>query len=137
MAFTGPAEDRLMIRELIEAYADAVNCRDAEAWGALWASDSTWSMPDYPEFGTVRGRETIVKTWVSAMALYPGVVFAATIGAIEVNGSEATARSYTSEVYDDSSGVTKRDRGTYLDRLVKIDGRWYFASRSFRNTHRA
>ena len=34
MPFTGPAEDRLAIRELLETYADAVTRCDAEAWGA-------------------------------------------------------------------------------------------------------
>ena len=37
MPFTGPAEDRLAIRELIESYADAVIRTDAEAWGATWS----------------------------------------------------------------------------------------------------
>lgn len=137
MAFTGPAEDRLMIRELLDAYADAVNRRDADAWGNLWAEDATWSLPDYPEFGTQHGRATIVETWKAAMAHYPGVVFIASVGAIEIIGDRAVSRSYTSEVYDDAAGVTKRDRGAYEDSLVKQDGRWLFASRSFRNIHRA
>ena len=137
MAFTGPVEDRLAIRELIEAYADAVNQNDAEVWGALWAEDSVWALPDYPEIGETRGRKAIVESWIAAMANYPGVIFVATPGAIEVDGDHAASRSYTSEVYDDASGVTKRDRGHYEDRLVKVDGRWLFASRTFKNIHRA
>lgn len=135
MPFTGPSEDRLAIREALDAYADAVNRVDPEAWGALWAEDSTWSMPDYPEFGTVHGRARIVETWIAAMEQFPGVVFVATPGSIVVDGDEATIRSYTSEVYDDASGVTKRDRGTYDDLMVKIDGRWLFRQRVFRNIH--
>jgi uncharacterized protein (TIGR02246 family) len=137
MPFTGPCEDRLAIRELLDSYADAVNQVDADAWGSLWAEDSTWSMPDYPEFGTVHGRAKIVETWVTAMKQYPGVIFVANPGSIVVEGDRAVVRSYTSEVYDDTSGVTKRDRGTYDDMLVKIDGRWLFKSRAFRNIHRA
>ncbi len=135
MPFTGPIEDRLAIRELIDAYADAVNRNDPVAWGETWAEDAVWSLPDYPQWGEKKGRAEIVKTWEDAMSHYPGIVFVASVGSIEVDGDRAQVRSYTSEVYD-QAGATKRDRGTYEDTCVKRDGRWYFASRSFRNVHR-
>lgn len=40
MTFTGPFEDRLALRELLETYADAVTQRDADTWGAIWAEDA-------------------------------------------------------------------------------------------------
>ena len=135
MPFTGPAEDRLAIRELLDAYADAVTQCDAAAWGATWAEDGEWSLPDYPEIGTTHGRAAIVAMWVEAMKAYPGIMFEAWPGSIEVDGDHATMRSYTSEVYD-QDGVTKRDRGVYEDVCVKVGGRWLFMSRSFRNIHR-
>jgi len=135
MPFTGPAEDRLAIRELLETYADAVTQRDSAAWGATWAADAEWSLPDYPEIGTTKGREAIVAMWIEAMKAYPSIMFEAWPGSIEVSGERAIMRSYTSEVYD-QDGVTKRDRGVYEDVCVRIDGQWRFASRSFRNIHR-
>ena len=135
MTFTGSFEDRLAIRELLESYADAVTRCDAEAWGATWAEDAEWSLPDYPELGTTKGRTAIVTMWVAAMKAYPGIMFEAWPGAIEVSGHRAKVRSYTSEVYD-QNGITMRDRGVYDDECVKIDGRWYFAKRTFRNIHR-
>ena len=135
MTFTGPIEDRLAIRELLEAYADAVTRCDAAAWGATWAEDAEWSLPDYPEFGTTTGRPAIVAMWIEAMKAYPGIIFEAWPGSIEITGDTATMRSYTSEVYD-QDGTTMRDRGVYEDTCVKIDGQWFFQSRSFRNTHR-
>lgn len=135
MPFTGPFEDRLAIRELLETYADAVTRRDSEAWGATWAQDAEWSLPDYPELGTTKGREAIVAMWIEAMKTYPGIMFEAWPGSIEVSGDSAVMRSYTSEVYD-QDGVTMRDRGVYEDTCVKIDGKWFFKSRSFRNIHR-
>lgn len=39
MANSGPTEDRLAIREVIENYADAVTRRDGDAWAACWAED--------------------------------------------------------------------------------------------------
>lgn len=137
MAFTGPAEDRLAIRELLEAYADAVCRVDADAWQATWTEDGVWELPDYHEIGTVRGRPQIVAMWQAAMAHYPGIIFVTTPGAIEIAGDRATVRSYTSEVYDDAEGRTRRDRGVYEDVIVKRAGRWLFQSRRFRNIHRA
>lgn len=136
MPFEGPIEDRLAIRELLDSYADAVIRNDAEDWGATWAEDGVWSMPDYPEFPETRGRAAIVAMWKGAMEHYPGVVFTAGPGSIVVEGERATVRSYTSEVYD-QNGATKRDRGRYDDICVKRDGRWLFQSRTFKNIHRA
>ena len=135
MPYTGPFEDRLAIRELLETYADAVTRCDAVSWGATWAQDAEWSLPDYPEIGTTKGREAIVGMWVEAMKAYPGIMFEAWPGSIEVDGTSAVMRSYTSEVYD-QNGVTMRDRGVYEDTCVKLDGKWHFKSRSFRNIHR-
>lgn len=136
MPFEGPVDDRLAIRELLDSYADAVVRNDPEAWGATWAEDGVWSMPDYPQFPTTRGREAIVTLWNGAMAHYPGIIFAATVGSIVIDGDRAAVRSYTSEVYD-QDGLTKRDRGAYEDVCVKRDGRWLFQSRTFKNIHRA
>lgn len=135
MPFTGPTEDRLAIRELLEAYADAVCRRDAEDWGATWAEDAEWSLPDYPEIGTTKGKPAIVAMWTEAMKGYPGIRFQSWPGAIEVQGDCATMRSYTAEVYD-QNGITMRDMGEYEDECVKVNGTWLFASRSFRNVHR-
>ncbi|MFM5929804.1 MAG: nuclear transport factor 2 family protein [Novosphingobium sp.] len=135
MPYTGPFEDRLAIRELLETYADAVTRRDADAWGSTWADDGIWSMPDYPEFPTQEGKDNIVTMWVEAMKHYPGIMFEAWPGSIEVDGDGAVMRSYTSEVYD-QDGVTKRDRGVYEDICVKRAGKWQFKSRTFRNIHR-
>jgi uncharacterized protein (TIGR02246 family) len=135
MPFTGPAEDRLAIRELLDTYADAVTRRDAAAWGATWAEDAEWSLPDYPEIGTTKGRTAIVAMWTEAMKGYPGIMFEAWPGSIEIDGDSAVMRSYTAEVYD-QNGTTLRDRGQYEDICVKVNGQWLFASRSFRNIHR-
>lgn len=135
MPFEGPVEDRLAIRELIDTYADAVIRHDPEAWGATWAEDGVWNLPDYPELGKVEGREAIVAMWKTAMQGYPGIVFVAHPGSIMVEGDRATVRSYTSEVYD-QDGACKRDRGAYDDVCVRRGGKWLFQSRTFKNIHR-
>ena len=110
MPYIGPTEDRLAIRELLETYADAVTRCDADTWAATWAEDAEWSLPDYPDLGTTKGRPAIKAMWIEAMKGYPGIMFEAWPASIEVTGDSATMRSYTSEVYD-KDGTTMRDRG--------------------------
>ncbi len=137
MAFVGPVEDRLAIRELLDSYADAVCVVDPDAWGATWAEDSVWELPDYPQIGTIVGRANILAAWRAAMEHYPGIIFVATPGSIVVNGDEAVVRSYTSEVFDDkTTGKTTRDRGRYDDIVVRQNGRWLFKKRRFKKLHR-
>lgn len=132
MSFTGPFEDRLAIRELIEHYADAVMQRDADAWSEVWAEDAQWSLPEFEGLEMFRGRDDIVRGWIGSMGDYPGLVYIATPGAINVEGDRATARTYTSEVFPGAEGAVLRVRGQYDDELRKRDGRWYFTSRVYK-----
>ena len=137
MAFVGTVEDRLAIRELLEAYADAVCVVDADAWGATWAEASVWALPDYPQIGQITGRSNIIAAWIAAMAQYPGIIFIATPGSIVIEGERAAVRSYTSEVFDDqANGKTTRDRGRYDDIVIRQNGRWLFKKRRFKKLHR-
>lgn len=135
MSFEGPIEDRLAIRELLDAYADAVSRCDADDWGSLWTEDSVWSLPDFAEYPDTKGRSAIVAMWVGAMANFPGLTFQAWPGSIVVKGDRADVRSWTSEIYE-KEGKVHRDQGRYEDICVKQDGRWLFQMRSFRSVHR-
>jgi uncharacterized protein (TIGR02246 family) len=125
--FTGPESDRLQIRELIDSYGDAVARRDPEAWGATWAEDATWRFAGR----TVTGREEIVTTWHGAMARYSAIVFMAFPGDIRIEGDRATVRTHTYEHLVPVEGDSRVQGGIYEDELVRRDGRWLFASRSF------
>lgn len=139
MAFSGPLEDRIAIREMMETYSHGVMTRDAEVWGALWAEDAYWALPEYPDLGGFDGKETIVSAWVESMKVYgldnctKPMVYVTTPGAIKVDGNRATAIAYTSEIYDDpATGARIRTRGRYNDELEKRDGRWLFTRREYR-----
>ena len=135
MAFTGPIEDRLAIRELMDTYADAVNQRDAELWGSTWAEDSCWRLPVIPGMENVQGRANIVAAWKAGMDLFPFIFMSISVGDIQVNGNSATARAYTSEVGTTQDGTEIRPRGQYVDSLVKIDGQWLFSERIFHSLY--
>lgn len=131
MAFSGPVEDRLAIRELIDTYADAVTRNDAAAWAATWAQDGVWSIPDgNGQTLTAYGREAIVALWTEAMKQFPGLVFQAWPGAITINGPRAAIRSYTCEAYRGETGATIV-RGSYDDICVKQGDQWRFYRRTF------
>jgi hypothetical protein len=135
MAFDGPTDDRLAIHELVAAYGDAVSRNDPDDWGATWAEDAVWELPNIPELGTMVGRKTIVENWIEAMKPLPLNVNIQTLGGLKVEGDTATGRTWASEtvVYDaDTSTVAT---GLYDDEFVKIEGRWYFQRRVYTALH--
>ncbi len=132
MGFSGPLEDRIALRDLLDSYADAVCRHDAAAWAATWADDCQWELPG---FGAFSGKAAVIDTWTAAMQGFPGLVFQAWPGAMRIDGDGATMRSYTAETYR-RGGVIHRDLGEYDDQCARIDGRWYFVSRRFRALHR-
>jgi uncharacterized protein (TIGR02246 family) len=125
--FIGPEHDRLKIRELIDSYGDAVMRNDAEAWGATWAEDGTWLIAGR----VVTGREQIVEMWHGAMARYSAVVFLAFPGAMRIEGDHASLRTHTYEHLVPVDGPPRVQSGIYEDELVRREGYWLFASRSF------
>jgi ketosteroid isomerase-like protein len=129
--FEGPIEDRLAIRERIEAYSDAVFRHDAEAWIANWREDGVWRLPGID----VAGKAQIKAAWTQAMQAFAVAGFFAAPGAIEVKGDQAEVRVYTQEVLVDHAGKVRRIIGAYDDRLTKEAGTWLFASRTYSILH--
>ena len=135
MAFSGPIEDRLAIRERMDIYADAVNQRDAELWGSTWAEGSSWNLPVIPGMENVAGKENIVAAWNAGMAMFPFIFMSISVGDIQVDGDTATARAYTTEVGTTLDGTEIRPRGQYDDKLIKVDGEWLFIERIFNSLY--
>lgn len=119
--------DRAAIADLVAAYGDAVSRRDADAWGATWAGDATWSLMGHE----VAGRDAIVALWLGAMAQFDAVSFVTALGPISLGGDTASARCQTHEVLRTTDGAIRRVAGAYDDSFVRRDGRWLFARRVF------
>jgi hypothetical protein len=142
--YSGPLEDRILIRELMETYAHAVMTKDADLWGSTWAEDAFWALPEFPDLGGFTGKTAIVAGWVESMKAYglsnctKPMIYGVTPGAIAVEGDGARAVCYTSEIFDDpASGQTLRVRGRYDDVLARIEGHWLFTRREYRTMHMA
>jgi ketosteroid isomerase-like protein len=129
--FSGPIEDRLAIRERIEAYSDAVFRHDAEDWIDCWADDGVWRLPGID----VSGKANIKAAWIGAMGGFAMAGFFATPGAIQIDGDRALVRVYTLEVLVLKAGGVRKIVGAYDDELVKQAGIWRFASRRYTVLH--
>jgi hypothetical protein len=127
------SEDILEIQMLAQRYADAVMRHDADAWSACWAEKGEWYL-GMPE--PMRGRDTIVAAWKSAMAGFPFAVFLVQPGIVEVDGERGTSRSYVEEILEDNDGNAMRVYGVYDDEVVREDGAWKFAVRRYNVMYR-
>jgi len=128
MISSGPIEDRLAIRELVDSYNDAVMRFDGEAWKSNWADDATWTLPGA---GDVTGVDNIYGAWQSAMTAFSFVGFFASAGPMAVDGDTARATWYQQEFLHQKDGGRRNITGKYSDEYVKRDGRWYFHRRVY------
>lgn len=131
MAFQGPVEDRLAIRERLDAYGGAVMRHDFEAWIACWADDAAWTIRGR----TIVGRDRIGQAWREAMSAYVFVGFHTSPSAMSVTEDEASLEAHTLEVLVPKAGPERRQHGLYRDRLVRLSGQWLFRSRTFDILH--
>ena len=125
--FVGSFEDRMLIRERYGAYSDAVFRADVDAWLGNWVEDCVWRV-----FGTEhRGHRALRAQWESIWGTLKTMAFFAEIGAIEVDGDQASARCYTREILSLEAGGVPKVVGAYADELVRENGVWLFARRTY------
>jgi ketosteroid isomerase-like protein len=126
MAFTGPIEDRIAIRELYDAYADGANRMDREAWLAPWAEDAVWKTHYFEQHGIA----AIGEKYDELMAPVTTTSFLTQVCAIEVDGDTARARAIAQERLK-MAGGSYRLTGRYEDGLARIGGEWRFKHREY------
>lgn len=125
----GSMEDRLAIRELLEAFACAAMRGDAAKVGATWSEDGVWKLPSMPE--AVQGREAIVAAFAKATAYLSFMSMSSIPTELVFHGDTAHGKAVCQE-----NIVTKTDEkrfvvGCYDDTYVKREGRWYFQKRTY------
>ncbi|WIM86061.1 nuclear transport factor 2 family protein [Candidatus Mycobacterium wuenschmannii] len=126
--FSGPVEDRLGIRERFDAYSDAVTRQDLDDYLACWTDDGT----RLGEGGECQGIEALRAHWHGIWKVLSQMVFITQVGAIEVDGAAATARSYCLETLRFRDSATHQLVGAYDDELRRVDGAWRFSVRRYR-----
>ena len=132
MRSSGPLEDRIAIRELIDSYNDAVMRFDPNDWSANWDIDGVWSLPGR---GEVTGRDNIVPFWTAVMSQIVVDGFFASAGIITVDGDAAHGTWYQQEFLrdlPDKGGAKRFVIGEYTDDYVRRDGRWLFSKRIYK-----
>jgi ketosteroid isomerase-like protein len=126
MTFSGPEADRMAIRELMECYADAASRIDKAQWLGCWAPDAVWVMRQRD----IVGLEALSQTWDTIFGAVDALAFFAMPGAIAVTGDTASARCHVREIVRRGSDVSKLS-ARYDDELVRHEGRWKFARRTY------
>ena len=126
--FRGPIEDRLAIRERFDSYGDAVTRQALDDYLDCWTDDGQ----RFGSGGECHGRDELRTHWHGIWKALAQMAFMTHIGAIEVAGTAATARSYCLETLRFHDGTTRQLVGTYDDELRRVDGVWRFSVRRYR-----
>jgi len=120
-------EDRLLIRELYDTYADAGSRGDREGWlGCFWP-DARWKT----HYFELTGIEDIAAKYDEIMAGVQDTTFFCQIGSIEVDGDTATVRMQQDESLLYPNGSTFELVGEYNDICEKRGGRWLFKDKVY------
>jgi SnoaL-like domain len=125
--------DRLQIAELSAHFADAVNRHDWQAMAQLHTEDAIWETSAGKLGFRHEGRAAILKFLVENPKGVEVLAYTTSTPFIEtLSGERARTRlSMTEYLRVRATGEVKRIVGVYSDELVKRDGRWQFAHRSF------
>ena len=127
MAFTGPIEDRILIRERYNAYSDASNRQDEDAYLACWAEDGV----RIGQGLTVTGKAALQQQWRQFWTILAKMAFFSEVGGIEVMGDTARAHVFCREIIVLKDGALWKVVGQYQDELVRQGESWVFARREY------
>lgn len=126
MAFTGPLEERIAIREMYDSYADGANRMDRAAWLSPWAEDGVWKT----HYFEVSGRAAIGEKYDELMAPVTATTFFTQVCSIEVSGDTAKASAVCQERLM-MPGGSYRLTGRNEDELVQRGGAWQIRNRVY------
>ncbi len=128
------AADRLAIRELIDAYAHCADRRDAEGQMALFTEETRFLVfmdsrnPDPTQ--TIVGRANLRPVFDN-LRQYEATTHFNGQSTVELNGAVATGESYciAHHVLAANGRSLMVASIRYLDKFLKVDGRWLFEER--------
>jgi hypothetical protein len=123
--------DELAIRALAYAFADAVNRRDASTFELLWDENGVWEI-GAPLHSITNGAHNIGTHMIELAEPLEFFVQLVHSGIVAIDGDQATARWSIQETGRSHTNGPYNAFASYEDVLVKREGAWRFARRSFR-----
>jgi ketosteroid isomerase-like protein len=124
-------EDKDRIRELLASYCLHYDEAQFDRWLALWTDDGVLDI----DGRVIRGREGLEGFTKAAVLVdgKPPMKHLVLNEIVSVDGDTATSSCYLLVVRKAPDGtLVASTAGTYEDRLVRRNGRWYFAQRKVR-----
>ena len=122
------------IRDVAARFSDAVNRRDPDAFGDLFADDGAWEIGE-PFPGRAAGRENVITMFKNLRAPWDFFFQMTHSGVIDVAADRqtATARWEIQEMARTPDGSQSYNNvAMYYDRLVRTaHGSWRFAERRY------
>jgi len=123
--------DELAIRALAYAFADAVDRRDASTFESLWDENGVWEI-GAPLHSIANGAPKIAAHMIELVEPLEFFVQLVHSGVVAIDGDQATARWAVQETGRSRTNGPYNNHAFYEDELVKRDGAWRFARRSYR-----
>lgn len=120
-------ENRIAVRELYGRYAVASAKRNFEEWLACWSRDARWITAHFE----VTGHDRLRQQWDGIWTTFVNVAAFNEIGEVWFTGDTATTHCSVLEMITMANGAIVTMAGLYDDTLVRDEGVWRFASRSY------
>ena len=133
-----PAEaaDRLAIRELVEAYAQCADRRDAKGQMSLFTEDTHFvvfmNAKDPEPSMDLHSRDALAPVFADLNKYYATTHFVGQSTILTLEGQRATGEAYCLAHHVTVNGEKRRLMVAslrYLDKFVKTDDAWFFAER--------
>jgi ketosteroid isomerase-like protein len=126
----------VVVRRVIEGYADAVTRRDAVSYGAMYAPEAVWTIGP-PIDQRIEGRDAIVAELSSQIARLDFFVFTVSNIVISVQDDIAHSRATVHELGRATEGApppglpAMNVHALYDDQLRRDGDRWLFTARRY------
>lgn len=123
--------DEASIRNLIARFADSATRGDYEAFRTAWADDAEFVIGKAPQMQSATGVDDVVAMLRRLRTGRDFFVQFALPGVIEIDGDEATTRTFCHESARGPGEKYYRNHSVAFDRLRRAGDDWVFTSRSF------
>lgn len=123
--------DEAAIRNVIARFADAATRGDLDAFRTVWADDGEFKIGEAPHGQLASGVDEAVGLLGKLLTGLTYFVQFAVPGVIEIDGDEASTRTFVHESALGSGDHYYRNHCIAFDRLRRSGEDWVFTSRSF------